>query len=68
MQETTSDLQAECFPVRYIQRTCQDKELSIPDSHALEHLGTGVERKHGGAANPWTVQETQCQALHEGQR
>lgn len=50
------------------QRTCQDKEFSIPDSHALEHLGTGVERKHGGAANTWTVQETQGQALHEGQR
>lgn len=67
-QEITSDLQAECFPAHYRQKTCPDKESSIPDSHALEHLSTGVERKHGGAANTGTVQETQCQALHEGQR
>lgn len=46
---------------------CQDKQFSIPDSHALEHLSIGVERKHGGAADTGTVQEAQSQTLHEGQ-
>lgn len=41
---------------------------SLPDSHALEHLGIGVEREHGGAAHTRTVQEAQRQTLHEGQR
>ena len=27
-----------------------------------------MERKHRGAANTWTVQKPQRQALHEGQR
>lgn len=59
--------QAESCPARLRRRTSQNEEPRLPDSHALEHLGAGVERKHGGAADAGTVQEAQGQALHEGQ-
>lgn len=39
-----------------------------PDSHALEHLCIRVKGKHCGTADTRTVQQAQCQALHEGQR
>lgn len=51
-------------------KSCEDFLVwtSLPDSHALEHLGIGVEREHSGAAHTRTVQEAQRQTLHEGQR
>lgn len=51
-----------------IQLHCPRLGGFLPDSHALEHLCVGVEGKHCGAANARTVQHTQCQAFHEGQR
>lgn len=39
-----------------------------PHSHALEHLGVGVEGEHGGTSHAWAVQKAEGQALHEGQR
>ena len=48
-------------------RTFGCRHAISPDSHALEHLRVGVEGEHGGAAHAGTVQQTQRQALHEGQ-
>lgn len=53
--------------VKNLKKTKQLCILYIPDSHSLEHLGVGVERKHSGAANAGTVQQAQGQTLHEGQ-
>lgn len=48
--------------------SCRARSDVSPQSHALEHLGVGVEGEHGGASHPGAVQKAEGQALHECQR